>query len=126
MADQGKNWLEWLVLVAGGALVLACAGVLVYEMARSDAIPPRIQVELGQPEPRAGRYALPVTVRNAGDVTAEDLRVRVTLEGEGEAEHGLVHLSYLTGHGSKRGWVMFAHDPAAGRLRWSVVGFREP
>lgn len=128
--DSGKkNWLEWTVFAVGLLLTLGTVGVLVYELAsQGDRMPPTIVVRLGASEKRADHYAVPVTVENKGDETAEGVHIQVTLdlESQGQPETADFNVQFLPGHGTWEGWVTFRSDPATGTLQARPLGYQKP
>ena len=122
-----KNWLEWAVFGVGLALVAGTLGFLVYDGVAHDGATPDIRVELGAPEQRGELFIVPVTVTNRGDVTAEGVRVEVTLERDGaEPERGEFDTAFLPRRGRREGWVAFRTDPRAARLTPRVLGYEKP
>jgi uncharacterized protein (TIGR02588 family) len=127
MSKLQKNALEWAVFGVGLALVLATLGFLVYEAASSPDTPPDLTVELGAPERRGQGWAVPVTVRNRGEETAEGVRVEVVLQlPGGREERSEVEMMFVPRRSQREGWVYFVQDPARGRLRGRVSGFEKP
>ena len=125
MSKLRKNWLEWLVFGAGLVLVSAALGYLVYDGATLGDAPPSIEVRLGEPEPRAQNFIVPVSVVNRGDRTAEGVKIEVVLRGAGE-ERGEFVLAFLPRGATREGWVAFRADPRLGRLEARVVGYEKP
>jgi uncharacterized protein (TIGR02588 family) len=97
-----KNWLEWCVFTLGCVLVLGTAGWLAYDAWRQKGSPPSIEVQLGTATEQVGHFALPVTVINRGDTTAERVLIEVV------------------------GWVTFRSNPQAGRLVARPLGYEIP
>lgn len=127
MNKPPKNWLEWLVFAVSLLLILATAGVLVYEMNSLGEKPPDPQMLLGVAEPHDGYFALPVTVENRGDATAENVHLAVELQlPSGEKERGEFDLPYLPRRATRQAWVTFRHDPSKGKLEPLVLGYQKP
>jgi uncharacterized protein (TIGR02588 family) len=129
MSKLQKNWVEWAVFVVGLALVLSTLAYLAYEGATMGDDPPSIEVRLGAPEPRAHNFAVPVTVTNQGDETAEGVTVEVTLEnggGAATAERGELTIAFLPRRATREGWVTFRQDPRAAQLTARVLGYEKP
>jgi uncharacterized protein (TIGR02588 family) len=124
-----KNWFEWTVFAVGLLLTLGTVGVLVKEAAsQRDRTPPDIEVRLGAAERRAGGYAVPITIENRGDDTAEGVHIEATLKppGDGKEETSDFEVQYLPGHSTRQGWVTFSSDPAAGDLAARPLGYEKP
>lgn len=126
-----KNWLEWVVFGLGLALVLCVVGYLVYDGASMGDSPPDIEVTLGRPERRGAEFLVPVAATNRGDQTAEGVQIEVVLEtaeaaAGGEPERGEFAIAFLPRRATRRGWVSFTSDPAAGTLKPRVLGYEKP
>ena len=122
-----KNALEWVVFAISLAVVLGTLGLLVHDMVRGEDSPPDLSVELGQPQRRAGGWAVPVTVRNRGGETAEGARIEVLLElPGGRSERAEFDAAFVPSRSRRQGWVVFRHPPASGRLSARVGGYEKP
>jgi len=127
MNKPRKNALEWLVFGASAILVLATIGVLVAEGMRSDGDAPSLGIEIGSATRDRGAHRVPVTVRNTGDVTAEQVRIEVLLlDGEREAERGELTFVFVPRNSSRQGWVTFHRDPSCCRVIARPAGFNTP
>ncbi len=129
-ADQQKvkkNPLEWAVFTLSLLAVLTTVGYLIRDAVTDKGAPPDLRVELGPPEARSGMFAVPVTVRNLGDETAEAVRVEVLSEAPGRApERAEIDLAFVPRQSRREGWVTFRHDPRRGRLTARAVGYEKP
>lgn len=126
-----KNWLEWVVFGVGLVLVVCVVGYLVYDGATMRGTPPDIEVTLGAPERRGEEFLVPVSATNRGDQTAEGVQIEVVLEtaataAGGEPERGEFGIAFLPRRATRRGWVSFSTDPAAGQLKPRVLGYEKP
>ena len=122
-----KHPLEWVIFALSLVVVAGTVGTLAWEAVRGDASPAALSVELGRPEPRGGAWAVPVTVHNRGDETAEGVQVEVTLEAPGAAPETAGFEAAFVPRGSKRaGWVTFRSDPSRGRLSGRAAGYETP
>ena len=123
-----KNWLEWTVFAIGLALVSAVLGYLAQDALRTAAGPAVIEAHAGRPERRGGYYAIPVTVRNRGNQTAEGVLVEAVLDlRDGREERSQFRIEHLPTRSTRRGWVAFTTDPSTAReLRLRAVGYTEP
>lgn len=127
MKKVQKNWLEWIVFAAGLILVFGTIGYLIYAGASRGNDPPSIEVRLGKPEQRQFNFAVPVTVINHGDETAEGVRVEVVMETGGEEKaRGELDVAFLPGHATREGWVTFDQDPGTSQLKARVLGYQRP
>lgn len=123
-----KNWVEWTLFGVSCALVAATLAYLSVEAWRVDGDPPRIEIEVGQALPHSEYFAVPLTVRNTGDQTAEAVRVEVTLvDQDGNDERALVELAFLPRGSTRKAWVSFQSDPRqAKQILARPVGFETP
>ncbi len=122
-----KNPLEWTVFFIGLAAILATVGFLAWDAATSKGSPPDLWVELGRPEPGSGGFIVPVTVRNRGDETAEEVNVEVTLERPGTPpETAAIEMAFVPRRSRREGWVTFRGDPRLGRLTGRAIGYEKP
>jgi uncharacterized protein (TIGR02588 family) len=79
MSRIAKHPVEWIVFAVSLVLVAGTVGLLAWDAVQGEDSPAALSIELGRPEPREGTWAVPVTVRNRGDMTAENVNVEVTL-----------------------------------------------
>ena len=127
MSRVEKNRLEWAVFGVGLVLVLGTVGFLAWDAARGGDSPPDLSVTLGSPERRAAVWAVPVTVSNGGQETAEGAHVEVVLElPDGTREEAEVDFAFVPRGSKREGWVQFLHPPATGRLTGRVTGYEQP
>lgn len=124
-----KHPLEWIVFAVSLAIVTGTLGFLAWDAVQdggSDS-PAVLSIELGRPEPRDGAWAVPVTVRNQGDQTAEGVKVEVILETPGaEPEKADFEADFVPRRSKREGWVTFRGDPGRGRLSGRAVGYETP
>lgn len=119
--------LEWTAATAGGLLTLLVLGYSIWEGVVDPGAPPDLSARVEAAAPTGNGFVLPVVVRNAAYATAADVEVRLQLDIAGqESEIRRVRLSYVPGQGEARGGVVFASDPARGRLSVRVEGFEAP
>jgi len=123
---MNKNTLEWTVFAGSLVLILFVAGTLLYSHFTTGQQPPSITVTFGEPVRSGDAYALPMEIRNEGDVTAEDVRIEVVLSGAGLHERSEAVLAIVPYHSRRRAWVTFMGDPARGTVRSRVLGYQEP
>jgi uncharacterized protein (TIGR02588 family) len=123
---MNKNALEWTVFGASLVLVVACAGLLVHQHFTRGNRPPSIVMSASTPVETAGGYAVPVDVRNDGDLTAEDVRIEATLSWSGGREHAQATLPLVPYRSERRAWIAFTRNPADGELRMRVLGYTQP
>ena len=121
-----KNTLEWTVFGASLVLIASVATLLLYQHVTSGDRPASLVTTVGSAVETAGGYAVPVEVRNEGDVTAEDVRLQATLTLESGTETGEAVIPYVPYRSRRRAWIAFSRDPRAGAVTVRVLGYREP
>ncbi|CAM4124582.1 hypothetical protein G4177_07105 [Corallococcus sp. ZKHCc1 1396] len=117
------NWLEGIVFASSCVLVALVLGYLAVDTWTRGDSPPDLTVTVGTPVRGAYEWRVPVTVANHGDMTAEEVHVRVSLRGEGAEEAEFV-LAYVPRHSERKGWVAFREEPSDMEAR--AVGFATP
>ena len=123
MSATPRNALEQSVFAAGLLVVSAFVCYLAYAAIHGDDRPPRLTVVLGQPYDQEGSIVVPLSVTNAGDVTAKLVVVQVQ-RGSESAEATIEFVP----RGSTRGaWVTFEGTTAGtDPLRARVTGYEQP
>ena len=127
-SDQGRSLAEWVTFGICLAILVALVGLVTFADFRGEERPPTVEVTpaLDAVRHEGDRYYLPVQIRNQGDQTAEDVRVRLSLtSGDGEIESADVTVPFLAGRETARATVVFRKDPAQGSLTYAI-GFLEP
>lgn len=122
-----KNRLEWAVF--GGSLLLvgAAMSLLAYQAWVGGTSSPQLDVVLGEPTLHGDAFAVPLSVKNRGDETAENVQIEITLEIAGESEiTSSLMLPYVPRHAMREGFVVFQKDPRLGQLRVRLVGYTLP
>jgi len=124
-----RSTAEWVTLAISSLIVGALIALTTYFYLTDSNAPARIEV---RPHPaetfeNGTRYALPVTVRNVGSATAEDVTVRVVrTSSDGRQEVAEWRVQFLSGNGTSRGVAVFTGDPRQGQLDAGVVSYLEP
>jgi uncharacterized protein (TIGR02588 family) len=130
--DQGseaRSAAEWVTLGMSSAIVLGLIALTSYFYLTASTDPVMVEVEPRTAEVyQAGdRYYLPITVRNRGGETGEEVRVRVTLTGAaGRQETSELQVQFLAGGGTSRAVMAFASDPRQGQIEAGVISYLEP
>jgi uncharacterized protein (TIGR02588 family) len=128
-ASTGRTLAELTTLAISALIVLGLVGLTTYFHLTASGGPAVVEVE---PRPgeayRAGqRYYLPVTVRNVGGMTGEDVRIRAILtDPAGRQETATLTIAFLSGGSSTDAVIAFGQDPSAGRLEAGVESYLEP
>jgi uncharacterized protein (TIGR02588 family) len=125
--NQGRSAAEWTTLAISLVVVAALVGLLTYLYLSGEGEPAVIEVRPEMESVRYvdGAYYLPVAVTNRGDRTAEDVRVTVTLTGDGAQESAEVSFRFLAGGETGAATVVFSGDPTRGTLS-NVISFLNP
>lgn len=125
----GRSAAEWASLGISLTIVLILVGLMSFQQFAGGSRPPTIE---GTPRMervrRAGdAYYVPVEIANRGDLTAEDVRVRLSHASDGGRQQSSeLHLDYLAGGAIAKGTVVFGEDPARGALAVDMLSFLEP
>lgn len=125
--DRARSVVEWVTLAVSALILLALAGLIVYESLREEGDPPVIVVEADFDGVReaAGHFYLPVTVWNEGGRTAEAVEVAIRLGEGAEMEQVVVETQFLPGGGSFEGVAVFERRPEQEEVGF-VASFVEP
>ena len=118
----GKNPLEWSVFGFSALLVIAVVAVLTGEAIRWKDSPPRLRVELGQPERQEGFWCLPVKVRNDGEGLAADVEIEVKAGGETAG----FTIDFVPRGTEREGRVSFPESIDPRDAVVSIRGYQEP
>jgi uncharacterized protein (TIGR02588 family) len=120
---------EWITLAISSLIVLSLIGLTSYFYLTGSTAPATVEIEPRLAETyRAGsRYYLPLTIRNTGGETGEEIRLRVSVtDASGRQEAAEVMIQFLAGGGSSRAVAAFGSDPRQGQVEAVVVSYLEP
>jgi uncharacterized protein (TIGR02588 family) len=126
--SKERTAAEWITLGVSVLIVLALAGLVIYQELARGTEPPVIEVmpRLGETRHEGDAYYVPIDVTNKGETTAEDIEVQLSLEaGEGQPEVAAFTLKFLAGAETESQTVVFQNDPSKGKLT-HVVAFSVP
>ena len=127
MTKLEKNWLEWICFAVSLLVVISLLGYLVYTAVTSGKSPAHIELQLGPPQERGGKFFINVVAENRGEQTAEGVYVEVLLKANGKEERGMFVIDRLPRQGIRRGIVTFETDPRlASTLEARALGYAEP
>lgn len=122
-----KNALEWTVFALSACIVAATAGYLAVAAVRADHTPPDLRIFTGTPRRHADVHRIPLVVRNAGDATAESVRIEVVLRrGAEEVERAELDLAFVPRKSEREGWVTFREDPRCCSIVTRAVSYERP
>jgi uncharacterized protein (TIGR02588 family) len=127
MTKLEKNWLEWICFAISLLLVISLLGYLTYTAVTTGKSPAHIELQLGPPQERGGKFFINVVAENRGEQTAEGVYVEVVLKANGKEERGMFVIDRLPRQGKRRGIVTFETDPRlASAVEARALGFAEP
>lgn len=121
-AERVTSVISVLVLV----VILGIAG---WTSARTGESPPVIEVEahLGDVRERDSGYYVPITIINAGGLTAQDVVVTGELDtGEGTPETADVTIAFLSGGETEDAELIFSANPNAGEFAVRPTSYLNP
>lgn len=125
---QGRTPAEWVSTAVALVIVLAIAGLIVYDWIATPDVPPMVSIEQSSPTYSDNqRYYVPFTVTNTGGSTAEAVQVIAELEIDGEVvEDGEQSIDFLSMDEQQDGAFVFTRDPAQGTLTLRVGSYKSP
>ena len=124
-----RTTAEWVTLAISTLIVVGLIALTAYFYVTSPNTPAAVEVE---PRPAetyqsGSRFYLPLTIRNTGGETGEEVRVRVSVtDSSGRQEAAEVMIQFLAGGGSSKAVAAFGTDPRQGRVEAVVVSYLEP
>lgn len=124
-----RSVAEWVTLAASVVVVVALLGATSYFHFTGPDGPAVIEVQpqLNQVFRGGDSYYLPVKVRNVGQQTGEDVRVRLSLvDGEGQRHSAELTVHFLAGGAWSEGVVAFPADPRQGHVVVDTVSYLKP
>ena len=127
MTKLEKNWLEWICFAISLLLVIGLIGYLLYTAVTTGKSPAHIELQLGPPQERGGKFFINVVAENRGEQTAEGVYVEVVLKANGKEERGMFVIDRLPRQGKRQGIVTFETDPRlASTVEARALGYAEP
>jgi uncharacterized protein (TIGR02588 family) len=127
MTKLEKNWLEWVCFGISLVLVIGLLGYLLYTAVTTGNSPAHIELQLGPPQERGGKFFINVVAENRGEQTAEGVYVEVVLKANGKEERGMFVIDRLPRQGKRQGIVTFETDPRlASTVEARALGYAEP
>ncbi|QAA80263.1 hypothetical protein EI546_00280 [Aequorivita sp. H23M31] len=124
--SENTNWLERIVTVIAGILVLFTFGFLIYQIIYRENTPPDLVISLGEITQKQQGYSIPVSVKNNGTQTAENINIEIS-SGEGDnQETGQLSFQYIPGKSSNKAWVNFTKKPDPNKIKTHVSGYSTP
>ncbi len=127
--SEPRTAAEWVTLAISSLIVFGLIGLTTYFHLTASPDPAIVEVEprLAEVYQAGRRFYLPVTVRNVGGETGEEVRVRATLtDPTGRQEIAELMVAFLAGGGSTEAVVSFSQDPRLGQLEANVESYLMP
>ena len=124
-----RSAAEWTSLGISAAIVLLLVGLVAYQQLTGGSRPPTIDVmpRLDQVRRADDAYYVPVDIANRGDLTAQDVRVRLSHASDrGRQQSSELRVDYLAGGATTHGTVVFRDDPSQGSLGVDMLSFLQP
>ena len=124
-----RTMAEWVTLAVSTLIVVGLIALTAYFYVTSPSTPAAVEVEprLAETYQSGSRYYLPLTVRNTGGETGEEVRIRVSVtDASGRQEAAEVMIQFLAGGGSSKAVAAFGTDPRQGQVEAVVVSYLEP
>jgi uncharacterized protein (TIGR02588 family) len=112
---HGRKLAEWVTLSLSALTVAGVAAFLVYEALRGDPplVPVHVRVLADQAQRAAGRYVVPVEVRNDGRQTLKDLKVQVRYRSpDGKPQTNDFLIDYLGEGTRQKVYLYFDRHPS--------------
>ena len=119
--------LEWIAAALGLLVTLTMLAVIGRDAVEGSGGQPALTAAPGEVSRKPGGHVVTFTIANRAPAAAASVEVEGTLTLHGRApETSSVTLDYVAGRSHAKGALIFAGDPAAGRLALTVRGWSEP
>jgi uncharacterized protein (TIGR02588 family) len=128
MSDRRERispW-DWVAASIAAAMVVSMV-VTLFIAGRRERTPPRFAIAIESIAALGPDFLVQFSISNEGSETGAQVIVEGEVESAGEApEKSSVSFDYVPGGSTRRGGVLFRHDPRAGRLTLRPLGYRQP
>ncbi|CAA9217868.1 MAG: hypothetical protein AVDCRST_MAG26-397 [uncultured Chloroflexia bacterium] len=127
--DSPRSAAEWVTLAAVLLILGVVVGYLVLQTVRrtDDTAHFEVEIRQGEIEQHGDRFYVPLTIRNAGAATGEEVVVHAELKrGSETVEETELTFGFIAGGEEMEGVVIFAEDPRSAELEAYVVGYLKP
>lgn len=123
----GTSAWEWAIAAVGALVVLSAVGFLLHDALTSPSTPPRIEITVDSVVATEHGHVVEFRARNHGYRTA----ARLLVEGEIRSDTGTVEkaqatIDYVPAQSSRRGGLLFEHDPRSHTLEVRGKGYDAP
>jgi uncharacterized protein (TIGR02588 family) len=124
--NKTSTW-EWIIAAIGALVVLSAVTIMLYEAFSSPSTPPKIEVVVDSIVDTEYGWVVEFRVRNHGQQTAAGLVVEGELRSDtGTIEKAQVTIDYVPAESSRRGGLLFTHDPRRYALEVKGKGYDRP
>ncbi|HEY9860158.1 MAG TPA: TIGR02588 family protein [Candidatus Obscuribacterales bacterium] len=119
---------EWITFIIASLILLAIAGLVVYEWLAKEKEPPVLSVTPSSAIREVqGNFYLPFAVTNTGGGTAESVQVIAEVRVNGEVEEsGEQQIDFLSSGETEAGAFIFTRNPRDGELVLRVASYKLP
>lgn len=117
---------EWTIFAVASLLIIAVAGVLVYDWLASSTEPASFEVVITKTEEIDGLHHVEAEVTNVGGEAAAEVTVGASLEIDGDVTELDEMIDFLSADEDSTVTFIFQDDPAGGELTVDVSSYREP
>ena len=122
-----KNALEWAVFGVSLVIFIAIVALLVIDAIGGGVRAPQISVQAGEPDRQGELWAVPLTISNGGDETAEEVRIEIALQKDGvDVEVAEVTVTFVPRNSSREAWTLFRTDPRDLQIVPRGIAFERP
>ena len=127
MKKHEKNAVEWSVFAISAVIVALAVGYLALAALREKKTPPDLRITTGSASATSAGHRVEVKVQNAGDTSAEQVQIEVTLRrGEEEVERADLEILYVPRKSERTGWVTFRNDPRCCAIATRAMSYDTP
>lgn len=118
--------LEWIIGLAGAAVVVASVGFLIAQGLRTEPPHPRLDVHVLEVERQPNGYLAVLRIANRGGATAQNAVVSGRLETPDGPETSEVTIDYVPANSFRRAGLFFRADPRKYALELRAEGYQSP
>ncbi len=126
--SRSRSPAEWTTLGVVLLILTGLVGLLIWYAVRPTTEAAfQVTVETSAIAEREGRFYVPLRILNTGDMTAEDVVVRVEVQRDGQpSEEAEVTLTFVAGGEEAQAVVIFKDDPRSGTIEAGASSYLIP